>query len=131
MSENQVVYLRDYGLNVQEDGFYVTPEFLSSHKSEIEKFVAATKKGWEWARKKENREKALNIVMAVLNKNNVHSNRVNQEYMLGTILKLQEDADGTAPYKITENRYNEVVKMLIDNGNVRNNIPYDEFVITF
>ncbi len=131
LSQNQVIYMRDYGLNVQEDGVYVLPEYYAKNREMLGRFVGATKKGWEWARQKGNRMKALDIVMAQLEKCGVYSNRVNQMYMLETILRLQEDENGKAPYRITRERFNGTVDLLLKNGYIMAPVPYDEFVTTF
>ncbi len=131
LNPDQLLFMRDYGLNVPEDGFYVTPEFFAKNTDALRRFVAATKKGWEWARRKENRTVALNIVMEQLKKFDVHSNRVNQMYMLDTILRLQEDDSGKAPYLLTRERFEYAVKLMMDNGYIMSYIPYDEFVKTF
>ncbi len=77
LDDSQLLYLRDYGFNIQEDGLYVTPKFLARNKDRLGKFVRATQKAWEWTR--DNQEEALNIVMDVVEKADVPTNRVNQE----------------------------------------------------
>ncbi len=128
LSTEQTIYMRDYGLNVQEDGLYVTPRYYARNKEMLGRFVEATKKGWEWARKKENRAQALDIVMAQLDKCGVYSNRVNQMFMLDTILRLQENAEGKAPYSLSRERFAETLRLLMDNGYIKSPVPYDEFV---
>ncbi len=129
LSDKQVLYLRDYGLNIQEDGVYVTPAYLATHKAEIAKFVAATKKGWEWARA--HQEETVGIVMDVIAQNGSYSNRINQAYMLQTILRLQEDESGQAPYRLTEERFMRAVDVLQGHGYIQQPIPYQSFVYTF
>ncbi len=131
LEQDQLLYMRDYGLNIQEDGFYVTPDYYNRNRTQLRKFVDATKKGWEWARKPENRGQALDIVMARLKEYDVHSNRVNQRYMLDTILRLQENGTGKAPYKLTRSRFEEAVQLMLDNGYIMKPVPFDEFVKTF
>ncbi len=131
LNREQVFYMRDFNLNIQEDGFYVTPEYFNKNRDIVKRFADATKRGWEWARNKENREKALDIVMAAIRKFNVHSNRVNQAYMLDTILKLQENDKGIAPYHISEERFNHAVNLLLLHGYIQKTVPYKEFVTTF
>ncbi len=130
LEADQLLFMRDYGLNVPEDGFYVTPEYFAKNKAMLSRFVDATKKGWEWARRKENREAALDIVMVQLKRYGVHSNRVNQMYMLDTILRLQEDDSGKAPYLLKRERFEETVKLMMDNGYIMSPVPFDEFVKT-
>ncbi len=128
LGEKKIIAMRDYGLNIQEDGLYVKPDFFKKHKTELQSFVEATKRGWEWARKPENREKAVDIVMAQLARANVHSNRINQQYMLDTILRLQEDKSGTAPYAMSEKRFQEAVSLLKAYGYIHAPVPYADFI---
>ncbi len=128
LGKKHVIAVRDYGLNIHEDGIYVKPEFLRRNKADVQKFVEATRKGWEWARKQENRKKAVDIVMAQLAKENVHSNRINQEYMMDTILRLQENGEGVAPYALTEKRFRETVDLLLKQGYILEDVSFTDFV---
>ncbi len=127
LDKDNVLAMRDYGLNIQEDGVYVKPEFLKKYPAEVKKFAAATRRGWEWARKKENRKEAIDIVMKQLAKDKVHSNRVNQEYMLNTVLRLQENKSGVAPYALTKERYEETLYLMLKQKHISKAIPYEEF----
>lgn len=49
IKDEQLLYMRDIGYNVPEDGVYVTAEFYRKHKDLVTKFAEATRKGWEWA----------------------------------------------------------------------------------
>ena len=49
IKDEQLLYMRDIGYNVPEDGGYVTAEFYRKHKDLVTKFAEATRKGWEWA----------------------------------------------------------------------------------
>ncbi len=131
LGKDKVIALRDYGLNIQEDGLYVLPEFLRKNRADVQKFAEATRRGWEWTRQPKNRERAIDIVMAQLAKENVHSNRINQEYMLDTILRLQENEEGVAPYTLTEARFQEAVRLMTEQEYIFSPIPYSEFVVPF
>ena len=47
LKKEQLMYMRNIGCNVPEDGLYVTRQFYKTHKTEVDKFVRASKKGWE------------------------------------------------------------------------------------
>ena len=49
--DSQLIYLKDIGYNIPEDGVYVTRDYYKAHKTEVDKFVKASKQGWEWAAK--------------------------------------------------------------------------------
>lgn len=85
--EDHRIRFSDYGLNYPEDGLYVTEEFYRNHKSTVDKFVRASRRGWEYAR--EHKEEALDISMKVIAEFNVATNRTFQRLMLDEILRLQ------------------------------------------
>ena len=64
IKDNQLLYMRDIGYNVPEDGVYVTADFYHKNKDTVMKFVEASRKGWEWA--VEHPEEALDIVMLTM-----------------------------------------------------------------
>lgn len=129
LREEQILRLRDQGFDIQEDGCYVLEDFLDANRETLRKFVEATRKGWEWTRN--NREEALEIVMQYMKAHRIHSNRVNQRHMLDTILELQLDDTGSAPYRVDRQRYGQTVGLLEEYGYIPERIRFDEFVVTF
>ena len=70
-----------------EDGLYVSTDFYQRHPDKVKAFVEASRKGWEWAH--EHPEETLDIVMKWAEKENAHTNRIHQQWMLEKILSLQ------------------------------------------
>ncbi len=100
----------DLGYNFPEDAVFTTDSFYLNNRDAVEKFVRATKRGWEYAAK--NREEAMDTVMEYVKKNNVATNRPMQRFMLDEILNLQVNSQsGRADFKKVEER---VVNMLND-----------------
>ncbi len=120
-----VFRLAEYGYNLPEGGLYVTEEYYNTHEDMIRKFVKASIRGWNWVER--NREKALDIVMAIVRENNIATNRYHQSRMLDETLRLQHDMEtGEKSFKLTEKGFNLGVQYLItrDTPPVR----YQDFV---
>ncbi len=83
--ENLSVYrFFDYGIDLVEDGLYVTEEFAKSRPDLCRAMAEATLAGWKQA---DDRFKdALDAVMWWVNASHIPTSRVHQEYMLKTIL---------------------------------------------
>lgn len=119
-----VFRLSDHGYNLPEGGVYVLEEYYNTHREEIEKFVRASIRGWNWV--EQHQEEALDIVMKVVRENNVATNRYHQGKMLKEILRLQYDKrTGEKVFKLSEEGFDLGVKYLIrDSSSIR----YQDFV---
>jgi NitT/TauT family transport system substrate-binding protein len=82
-----VVRISDTEYDFPEDGVYVTTDFYRKNKDKVNAFVEASKRGWKYAH--EHPEEALDIVMKWIEKEQVHTNRLHQQWMLEEILRLQ------------------------------------------
>ena len=122
---DQLIYLADIGMNIPEDGVYVTPEYYSQHKSEVDKFVAASRKGWEWA--VQHPEETLSIVMEVCQQNNINTNLPAQRWMLQQVIKLMVDKkSGKRTYRLSPDSFQQLANMMFDNGFLKNKITYQQ-----
>lgn len=126
--ENQILRFSELGYNFPEDAVFTTEEFYQNNRGAVDKFVAATKRGWDYAR--EHREEALDIVMKYVKDNNIATNRTFQRFMLDEVLRLQVNGNsGKADYKKVEER---VINMLNDALLARDSnfkpVIYKEFV---
>ena len=70
-----------------EDGLYVSLDFYNRYPEKVKAFVEASRRGWEWAH--EHPDETLDIVMQWTEKEEVHTNRIFQRWMLEEILRLQ------------------------------------------
>lgn len=84
-----VFAMADYGLDIPEDGLYVSRSYYEEHPEKIKAFARASKRGWEWAMK--NPEETLEIIIGIMKKYNVTTNIYHQRWMLNEILKLNCD----------------------------------------
>lgn len=123
--DNQLIYLADIGLNVPEDGIYVTADYYRKHKTDVDKFTAASKKGWEWA--VQHPQEALDIVMEACKKYNVNTNRPAQRWMLQQITQLLVDRkSGKRTYQLTPQSVELVNRLMYDNGFLKKKITYQQ-----
>ncbi|GEM_PF-189971 len=121
--EERIIRMENTEYNFPEDGLYTSSTFLKEHPEVAEAFVKASVRGWLWVAN--NRDKALDIVMDVLEKSNVqNSNRYFQGQMLDEVLRLQYDNQGRRSFQpisvydyskiIMEFRRNELIDRYIE-----------------
>ena len=85
--DKPVIRFTDTEYDYPEDGLYVSAEFFKRYPEKVQAFVEASRRGWEWVH--EHPEEALDVVMEWAEKENVHTNRIHQRWMLEEILRLQ------------------------------------------
>lgn len=102
ITPGSVLYFADHGFDIPEDGLYTTEKFYKENPDVCRRFAEASRKGWEWVRN--NREKALEIVMKYIKAENVTTNYYHQKWMLDTILDVQEEVKGEAPSFILDRK---------------------------
>lgn len=95
---NQVFTVADYGLDIPEDGLYVSRNFYEKYPEKVKAFARASKRGWEWT--VENPEEALEIVLKVMKRAKVTTNIHHQRWMLKEILQQNCD-EKVEPMEIT------------------------------
>jgi NitT/TauT family transport system substrate-binding protein len=123
IKDNQLLYMRDIGYNVPEDGVYVTADFYHKNKDTVMKFVEASRKGWEWA--VEHPEEALDIVMLTMKQNGTSSNIISQEWMMKEILKQVADKDtGKRSYRLEQHSLDLANRILLESGLIKKGITY-------
>ena len=109
--DKPVIRFSDTEYDYPEDGLYVSEEFYKLHPDKVKAFAEASRKGWEWAH--EHPEETLDIVMKWVAKENVHTNRIHQKWMLEKILDLQcrdgEKKPSFQLYSETIDRLNELL----------------------
>jgi NitT/TauT family transport system substrate-binding protein len=113
----------EIGYNVPEDGLWVKRSYYENNKDKLRKFVEATKKGWLYARA--HREETLDVVMKLVQKNHVGTNREHQKWMLSEILKLQEDpVSGKATFVLSRSSVDLANRVLLNAGKVKKEINF-------
>lgn len=127
LTDNNVFFLSDLGYDIPEDGLYCFEDTYNEYEKEMQAIAAASKKGWEYARR--HPEEALEIVYSVMDENHIPVNHVLQRQMFEEILRLQLDRPGgKANYKLERDKFMEVSRMMESQGQISTIIPYEEFV---
>lgn len=126
--DNQVLKFSDFGYECPEDGLYVTEEYYARNKDAVDKFVRASKKGWEYART--HKKQTLEVVMRICSENHIVTNRAMQEMMLDNYISLQTNpATGKIDFApVTEPVYNDVTRALLETGYIVNKPEYKEVI---
>ena len=125
IKKEQLLYMRDIGYNVPEDGVYVTADFYLKHKDLAIKFAEATRKGWEWA--VEHPEEALDIVMLTMRQSGIPGNMIAQDWMLKQILSQLADKDTSKrSYKLEPKAVELANRILLESGVIKKEITYHQ-----
>lgn len=142
VKSKNVFTISDYGLDIPEDGLYVSRTFYEEHPEKAKAFARASKRGWEWAM--QHPEEALNIVIQVMKRAKVTTNIHHQRWMLNEILqmncdeKLEEDIvknglkvvidiRGKASYQLKPEQLELANKLLIEGGIIDTPVVYEQF----
>lgn len=128
LTEDNLIYLRDEGYDIPEDGLYTTEEFYAAHKDVVDRFVQATIRGWEWVRDPKNFRSTVATITQQIRQAGINTSRANQEFMLRTVLKLQENSSGDVSYSLDKSQFDFTVKVLLDNNFILSPIEYGDFV---
>ena len=121
---NHMLRLSDVGYDVPEDGLYVNADYYKQRKAEIDKFAAATRKGWEWAAA--HPDDALEVVLLYMRQNGVAANRILQRWMLNECIKLLgEKKSGRRSYRLSENGVQLANKVLNEGGIISHPVTYN------
>jgi len=120
------IFFSDCGFNIPEDGLYCLNKTLIQRKGDLEKFVRATLKGWDYA--KDNKEETLGIVLEEMKKNHVPTNKAHQAWMLDKMLLMIDP--GTKNVKkgeLAESDFTKAQNMLFEAGNIKVRTEFKEF----
>ena len=121
IKNDQLLYMRDIGYNVPEDGLYVTADFYHKHKDLAIKFAEATRKGWEWAFT--HPEEALDIVMLTMRQTGTTGNMISQQWMIKEILRQLADKDtGKRSYRLEPKSVELANSILLESGVIKKEI---------
>lgn len=127
ITPESTLYFSELGYDYPEDGLYVSEEFFKKYPLQCRLFAQASRKGWEWVRN--NREKALEIVMKYVKAENVPTNIYNQRAMLDTILEAQVDVKGKSPsYSLKFEDFNRLNEVLLRFGYISKPVVYETFI---
>ena len=128
IAEDHVIRFRDFGLDFPEDGLYVTEDYYKKNQDVVDKFVRASRKGWDYAR--EHPDEALDISMDFIRDYNVATSRTLQRMMLEEMLRLQVNpGTGVADYApVSREVFESLNASLREMGYVKSIIKYEEMI---
>jgi NitT/TauT family transport system substrate-binding protein len=124
--ELNTFYFSDYGYNIPEDGIYCLNKTLTLRNVDLEKFMRATLKGWDYAR--EHRAETIDIVLEIMKKEHIPTNKTHQSWMLDKVLELIEP--GTKNVKkgeLAETDFHKAQSVLIDREYMNGEIEFNDF----
>lgn len=125
LKKEQLLYLRDIGYNVPEDGLYVTKDYYKRHRAEVDKFVQATIKGWEWVA--DHPKETLDIVMLYMRQTGTPFNFSAQQWMLEECLRLLVNPKtGKRSYRLDPEDFDLTNRILCEGDVLKKPITYNQ-----
>lgn len=125
LSKDQLLYMRDIGYNLPEDGLYVTRAFYRKNKTQVEKFVQASRRGWEWAAA--HPKETVDIVMLYVRQNGVSSDTAAQQWMLEECLRLLVNPKtGKRTYRLEPQILDQANRILCEGGILSHPVSYSQ-----
>lgn len=119
-------FFSEYSYNIPEDGLYCLSSTLKNKKPELEKFVRATLKGWEYARA--HPQEAVEIVVALMKKSFVSTNLSHQKWMLEKMLEMIEPGNkNVSKGELAESDFIKTRNILFEGGYVTQKASFAEF----
>lgn len=123
--ENCIFRFRDHGINIQEDGLYMTRAYYNKHKDQAERIARASRRGWEYAA--EHPDEALSIVMGYVSRNYIATNPVIQRLMLEEVLRLQLDPDsGERAFRLRSDMLDKANELMVRSGEMSRAVTMEE-----
>lgn len=124
---DQILYFSDTDYNFPEDGLYCLGDYYSNNRDEVEKFVRASKRGWEYV--SEHPEEALQICMKYTREGNVQTNTVHQKLMQDEIIKLARDGEGKISFAPADRKtFDRMAKKALETGLIMSPLKYEDII---
>lgn len=126
--EDHILRFSDFGYECPEDGLYVTEKYYKDNRETVEKFVRASKRGWDYAR--EHKNEALGLTKKYIDMYNITTNLEHQRRMLDEYLRLQVNEDsGKADYApVKPEVFANIVDALINTGYIVRKVEYSDII---
>ena len=123
--DKPVIRFSETEYDYPEDGVYVTTDFYQRHPDKVKAFVEASRKGWEWAH--EHPEETLDIVMKWAERENVHTNRIHQQWMLEQILEIQcKDGEKKPSFQLDAAKFDRLNELLLRYHRIHNPVDMEK-----
>ena len=103
----------------------MTADYYATHKTAVDKFVKATREGWEWAAA--HPEETLEIVMKMTKIDDVKTNKLVQRWMLNDFLKnMTNKKTGKRSYRLTPEALELANKLLLMSNSIKKPVTYQQ-----
>lgn len=127
IEEDHILYFSETEYNFPEDGLYCTGEYYEKHRSEVDKFVNASERGWEYAAK--HPEEALKICMKYMKENKAQTNIVHQRLMLEEVIRLFKGKDNEVDFApISRQIFDTMTTKAMETGLLNYPLQYEEII---
>jgi NitT/TauT family transport system substrate-binding protein len=124
--EINTFFFSDYGYNIPEDGLYCLNSTYIQRKGDIEKFVRATFRGWEYV--ENNRDESLEVILRWMKEAKIPTNISHQSWMLEKVLELLDPGNKNVKRgELAETDYHKAQSILIEGADYKKRIPFDDF----
>lgn len=124
--ELNTFFMSDFGYDIPEDGLYTLQNTLDTKREDLAHFVEASLKGWEYAA--QNREYTVDLVVDLMRKAHISSNKAHQRWMLDKMLELQSIKDKTVKKtQLDPNDFNKAVNILKNSYITEQPCVYEDF----
>lgn len=114
VSAHSVFKMCEHGYDIPEDGVYCLSDYYKQHANEVQAFIRASKKGWEWCR--QHPKETVEMVTKEMNKQYVNNSKVFQNAGLKVVLKKQELTPGNVNFKLLPEKYDYAAGLLREAG---------------
>ncbi|MDP3436548.1 MAG: ABC transporter substrate-binding protein [Bacteroidales bacterium] len=124
--ELNVFPVSHYGYDVPEDGLYCLRSTYEKRGPELQKFLKATLKGWDYAAA--NKSIAIDMVLERMKQAHIPANSVHQAWMLDKILEMMDLSNKRAARgELLESDFLKTVKILNNSIKSKSNFTFTEF----
>ena len=108
-----------------DDGLYTTRSYYEKNMKNVDAFVEASRRGWEWARK--NVDETVRIVLKYTTKENIATNYVMQKWMLEDVLRLQCPLGSDYPtFRLEKKDFRRLDSVALEKGIISRSVRYEE-----
>lgn len=121
-----VMYMKDLGYDIPEDGIYVKREFYEQYPEQCKIFAQVTKDAWEWV--SNNIDESIDIVMKYVKDANINSNKNHQRFMLEEYMKSMRKNNGEYDFMLNEEDFLKVSQMLKQYNVINSDVNFKDFV---
>lgn len=105
----------DLGFNIVEDGLYCLDSTYQTRKADLQKFVRATLKGWDYA--SQHQEETIQVVLDLMQKEHIATNYTHQKWMLSKVIELMHSSSPNVKKgQLSENDFRNAQSALFKTG---------------